>query len=130
MNTLLLIEDDHRLAHMVSEYLEQSGFSVQHAANGLNGLKTLQDIAPDMVLLDLMLPDIDGLEVCRRIRALPGALAHTPVLMLLLIAWVLLARTLWFASPSRPSWSARRIGMFEAITGLLCLAAITVAYRG
>jgi len=45
-------------------------------------------------------------------------------------AWVLLARTLWFASPSRPSWSARRIGMFEAITGLLCLAAITVAYRG
>ena len=82
MNTLLLIEDDHRLAHMVSEYLEQSGFSVQHAANGLNGLKALQDIAPDMVLLDLMLPDIDGLEVCKRIRALPGALAQTPVLML------------------------------------------------
>ena len=82
MNTLLLIEDDHRLAHMVSEYLEQSGFSVQHAANGLDGLKTLQDIAPDMVLLDLMLPDIDGLEVCKRIRALPGALAQTPVLML------------------------------------------------
>jgi len=82
MNTLLLIEDDHRLANMVSEYLEQSGFSVQHAANGLSGLKTLQDIAPDMVLLDLMLPDIDGLEVCKRIRALPGALAQTPVLML------------------------------------------------
>ena len=40
MNTLLLIEDDHRLANMVSEYLEQSGFAVQHAPNGLNGLKT------------------------------------------------------------------------------------------
>ncbi|MEN9670583.1 MAG: hypothetical protein RL018_860, partial [Pseudomonadota bacterium] len=68
MNTLLLIEDDHRLANMVSEYLEQSGFSVQHAANGLGGLKALQDSAPDLVLLDLMLPDIDGLEVCKRIR--------------------------------------------------------------
>ncbi len=45
-------------------------------------------------------------------------------------AWALLARTLWFASPMRPVWSARRIGMFEAITGLLCVAAITAAYQG
>jgi len=45
-------------------------------------------------------------------------------------AWALLARTLWFASPFRPAWPARRIGMFEAITGLLYLAALTVAYRG
>jgi len=84
MNTLLMIEDDHRLAHMVVAYLSQSGFEVQHAATGLGGLAQLQDAkqAPDMVLLDLMLPDIDGLEVCRRIRALPGALAQTPVLML------------------------------------------------
>ena len=84
MNTLLMIEDDHRLAHMVVAYLSQSGFEVQHAATGLGGLAQLQDAkqAPDMVLLDLMLPDIDGLEVCRRIRALPGALAQTTVLML------------------------------------------------
>ena len=80
--TLLLIEDDHRLANMVSEYLEQSGFEVQHAANGLSGLKMLQDNPPALVLLDLMLPDLDGLEVCKRIRGLPGALAQTPVLML------------------------------------------------
>ena len=84
MNTLLMIEDDHRLAQMVVAYLSQSGFEVQHAATGLGGLAQLQDAkqVPDMVLLDLMLPDIDGLEVCRRIRALPGALAQTPVLML------------------------------------------------
>jgi DNA-binding response OmpR family regulator len=82
MNTLLLIEDDHRLAHMVRDYLEQSGFAVQHAPNGLSGLKMLPDVVPALVLLDLMLPDIDGLEVCRRIRALPGSLAQTPVLML------------------------------------------------
>lgn len=82
MNTLLLIEDDHRLAHMVSEYLEKSGYAVRHAANGLSGLKMLQDTAPALVLLDLMLSDIDGLEVCKRIRALHGALAQTPVIML------------------------------------------------
>jgi DNA-binding response OmpR family regulator len=82
MNNLLLIEDDHRLAHMVSDYLAQSGFAVQHAANGLSGLKMLQGAPPALVLLDLMLPDIDGLDVCKRIRALPGALAQTPVLML------------------------------------------------
>lgn len=85
MTTLLMIEDDHRLAQMVGEYLTQSGFEVQHAAHGLGGLNQLQAHAgtpPALVLLDLMLPDIDGLEVCRRIRALPGALAQTPVLML------------------------------------------------
>jgi DNA-binding response OmpR family regulator len=84
MNTLLLIEDDHRLAHMVGEYLQQSEFEVVHAANGLTGLRQLQDAGTPvaLVLLDLMLPDIDGLEVCRRIRALPSALAQTPVLML------------------------------------------------
>lgn len=79
---LLMIEDDERLAHMVSEYLGQSGYSVAHAGDGQTGLAALQAQAASLVLLDLMLPDMDGLEVCRRIRALPGALAHTPILML------------------------------------------------
>ena len=79
---LLMIEDDARLAHMVSEYLTQSGFVVAHAADGMSGIELLQQTAPDLVVLDLMLPDIDGLEVCRRIRALPGALAKVSILML------------------------------------------------
>jgi DNA-binding response OmpR family regulator len=82
MTTLLIIEDDHRLAQMVGEYLTQSSFTVHHASGGVQGLQMLQTLSPTLVLLDLMLPDIDGLEVCRRIRALPGALAQTPVLML------------------------------------------------
>lgn len=45
-------------------------------------------------------------------------------------AWVLLGRTLWFASPFRPSWPARKIGLLEALLGVIYLAAITVAYRG
>jgi two-component system response regulator RstA len=79
---ILMIEDDARLAQMVSEYLAQSGFGVSHAADGHAGLDQLQQHAPDLVILDLMLPDIDGLEVCRRIRALPGALAKVSILML------------------------------------------------
>ena len=79
---LLMIEDDARLAHMVCEYLGQSGYTVALAGDAKSGLQTLHDKPPHLVILDLMLPDMDGLEVCRRIRALPGALASTPVLML------------------------------------------------
>ncbi len=83
---LLMIEDDARLAAMVAKYLEQNGFTVSIAGDGATGLARLDgtQAAPaiDLVVLDLMLPDMDGLEVCRRIRALPSALAHLPVLML------------------------------------------------
>lgn len=79
---LLMIEDDARLAQMVGEYLGQSGFGFSHAGDGQQGLSFLSHTTPDLVILDLMLPDIDGLEVCRRIRALPDAAARVPVLML------------------------------------------------
>ena len=79
---LLMIEDDGRLARMVGEYLVESGFAFTHAADGLSGLERVKADSPDLVILDLMLPDIDGLEVCRRIRALSGEQARTPILML------------------------------------------------
>jgi len=79
---LLMIEDDARLAAMVVEYLTQFGYAVTHVGNGESGLAAIQERLFDLVLLDLMLPDIDGLEMCRRIRALPDELAHLPVLML------------------------------------------------
>ena len=76
---LLMIEDDSRLATMVGEYLRQSGYGFAHAADAASGLDTLQSTPPDLVILDLMLPDMDGLEVCRRIKASNPA---TAVLML------------------------------------------------
>ncbi|HEY3048729.1 MAG TPA: response regulator transcription factor [Polaromonas sp.] len=82
---LLMIEDDTRLAAMVGEYLRQSGYGFTHAADGASGLAALQASPPDLVILDLMLPDMDGLEVCRRIKgqgAGNGEQVHTAVLML------------------------------------------------
>lgn len=76
---LLMIEDDTRLATMVGEYLCQSGYGFTHAADGETGLAALQTSAPELVILDLMLPGIDGLEVCRRIKASKPSVA---VLML------------------------------------------------
>ncbi|MFZ1105653.1 MAG: response regulator [Hyphomicrobiaceae bacterium] len=75
---ILLIEDDTRLAEMVRDYLTQSGFRVARAANGSAGLTMHAREAFDAIVLDLMLPDMDGLDVCRQVRAR----AATPILML------------------------------------------------
>ena len=75
---ILLIEDDHRLAEMVKNYLGEAGFSVTVAPNGATGIALEARETFDALVLDLMLPDMDGLEVCRRVVA-RGA---TPILML------------------------------------------------
>jgi len=75
---LLIIDDDARLAAMLSDYLSAAGFVVERRFCGLDGLVALESAAFDAVILDVMLPDIDGFEVCRRIRAR----AQTPILML------------------------------------------------
>ncbi len=79
---LLMIEDDARLAAMVGEYLRQSGYGFTHAGDGASGLAALQASPPDLIILDLMLPDMDGLEVCRRIKGQGSESAGTAVLML------------------------------------------------
>jgi DNA-binding response OmpR family regulator len=79
---LLMIEDDARLAAMVAEYLTKSGYEVTHMGDGESGLAAVQDKPFDMVILDLMLPGIDGLEVCRCIRAMSNGFARVPILML------------------------------------------------
>jgi DNA-binding response OmpR family regulator len=75
---VLLIEDDPRLAEMVTNYLGGAGYHVTVAPKGATGIAMEARDAFALVILDLMLPDIDGLDVCRRIRARAG----TPILML------------------------------------------------
>ncbi|HNH50051.1 MAG TPA: response regulator, partial [Myxococcota bacterium] len=78
MNRLLLIDDDQRLGRMLVSYLEGAGFVVEHTIDGKSGLEAARRSPPAAILLDLMLPDIDGLELCRRLRSQ----ANTPILML------------------------------------------------
>ncbi len=76
--SLLIIDDDARLSDMLKEYLGGAGFSVEAAATGQAGLDAAQARAPDAIILDVMLPDIDGFEVLRRLRRT----GDIPVLML------------------------------------------------
>jgi CheY-like chemotaxis protein len=69
---VLLIEDDSRLADMVGEYLGKAGFHVIHAENGTRGLALHGREPVDVVILDLMLPDIEGLDICRQTTAAPA----------------------------------------------------------
>lgn len=69
----LVVDDEPPLVRLVSAYLEREGFSVSTAADGEEALRLARERPPDVVVLDLMLPGIDGLEVCRRIRTFSDA---------------------------------------------------------
>src|SRR4051812_33700989 len=75
---VLLIDDDVRLFELLASYLEQNGCAVTTAGDGRKGLAALEQGAFDAVLLDVMMPGMDGLEVCRRIRER----SKIPILML------------------------------------------------
>ena len=78
MVTVLVVEDDPTVAEVVTRYLSREGYAVDAAADGLDALRRADADWPDLVILDLMLPGIDGLELCRRLRAR----APVPVIML------------------------------------------------
>jgi DNA-binding response OmpR family regulator len=78
---ILIVEDETDIAQLVKLYLEKDGFRTAIATTGSQGLTMIKTNRPDMVILDLMLPEIDGLEVCKRIRTASDT-ALLPVLML------------------------------------------------
>ncbi len=77
---VLVVEDDQDLRDLVSYNLQAAGYDVRTAATGAQGLEQVETFSPDVLLLDLMLPDLSGLEICRRVRARSGA--KQPVVML------------------------------------------------
>ena len=81
MSTILIIEDEPELVRVLRSYLEQAGFSVLSAGRGDTGLFTWETTHPDLVILDLNLPGMDGLEVARRIRHSTLGAANTPIIM-------------------------------------------------
>ena len=78
---VLVVEDEPDISALLAFHLERAGYQVVRARNGLDALQQVRARPPDLMLLDLMLPGIDGLEVCRRLRQDP-ATAALPVVML------------------------------------------------
>ena len=78
---VLVVEDDQDIAQLVARYLEKSGFVSEVVSSGRDALTAVAAQAPDLIVLDLMLPQLDGLEVCRAVRA-REATAAIPIIML------------------------------------------------
>lgn len=75
---ILVVEDDKTVAEVVSRYLAREGYEVEHVGDGAVALARVQTAMPDLIVLDLMLPGVDGREVCRRVRAV----SDVPIIML------------------------------------------------
>ncbi len=76
--TILVVDDEPKLVKVVRDYLENDGYRVVSAGDGREALERFHEARPDLVVLDLMLPELDGLEVCRRLRRDSGV----PIIML------------------------------------------------
>jgi len=76
---ILLVDDEVSITQLARLYLEREGFCVHAVGDGRSALQTVADLHPDLVVLDVMLPEMDGFEVCRRLRASD---AHVAILML------------------------------------------------
>jgi DNA-binding response OmpR family regulator len=79
---VLVVDDDVTIAGVVGDYLQDAGLETRHAADGQSALSLAREWPPDIVVLDLMLPGIDGLEVCQRLRAEREGQPPVPVIML------------------------------------------------
>ena len=77
---ILVIEDDPATSRLVEYSLKHEGFQVFNAANGLDGIRKALNEAPDLIILDVMLPGLDGFEICHRLRSEPDT-ANLPILM-------------------------------------------------
>jgi DNA-binding response OmpR family regulator len=78
MTKILIIDDEVNIIELAKLYLQREGFQVEAASRGQDGLTMQTAVSPDLIILDIMLPDIDGFEVCRQIRAK----SKVPILML------------------------------------------------
>src|SRR3989338_9084790 len=81
METILVIEDDHDIAELIEHHLKQNRFDVLVSENGTQGLKIARKQTPHLIILDLMLPDMGGLEVCRELKTTETT-KYIPVIML------------------------------------------------
>jgi CheY-like chemotaxis protein len=81
MPTVLIVEDDRPICDMLTDILEDAGYTVVAAANGRQALDRLATLVPDLILTDIMMPEMDGLELCAALQAQPH-LASIPVIVM------------------------------------------------
>ncbi len=77
MSKILIVEDEEAIADLEKDYLELSGFEVEIETNGRDGLNSALNVEYDLIILDLMLPDVDGFEICKEVREKK----NTPIIM-------------------------------------------------
>ncbi len=80
-DSILVVDDEQDVTNLVRYNLQKAGYEVLTATNGVEGLSIIRNSRPDVVILDLMMPEMDGLSVCREVRSDPEV-SHTPILML------------------------------------------------
>ncbi|HLU68547.1 MAG TPA: response regulator transcription factor [Kofleriaceae bacterium] len=82
MNRILVIEDDASIRLGLEDTLKAKGYQVEVATRGQAGLELAERMRPDLIILDIMLPDLDGFEVCRRLKSARGGISEIPIIML------------------------------------------------
>ncbi len=81
MQTVLVVDDELNIRHMLRVMLEMSGFKVLEASDGVQALETAVEAKPDIIMLDIMMPKLDGYSVCKQLRE-NDDVKHIPVLMM------------------------------------------------
>ncbi|HEY3423936.1 MAG TPA: response regulator transcription factor [Negativicutes bacterium] len=76
--TILIVDDDDQIRELLSLYFSKAGFAVEAAANGVEAIRKVEQVKPQMIILDIMMPILDGIEVCRQIRTF----SSVPIIML------------------------------------------------
>ena len=80
MTTIMIVDDEPEMVNLIEDILSPKGYEIVRAYDGVEALRKLEETIPDLILLDIMMPDMDGIELCKRIKANPD-LAETTVIM-------------------------------------------------
>lgn len=117
---ILIIEDDPSISRLVDYSLRHEGYEVITAANGLEGIRKAHNEAPDLIILDVMLPGMDGFEICQRLRS-EASTMQLPILMLSAKAQGIdkdtglkMGADDYLSKPADPSEIVRRVGSLLA----------------